>query len=170
MRGEVAAVPEGGLLVEGVRGGEVLQVAGVKLRHHLDDFDGHGVADGGEGVAVAKEQGGVAAAGAGGGEGVAVNGGIGGGDGGESRGTDGDGLGGVGNVGAPPVGVFLEGFDLGRKVVDGDGPFLAVAVVAGDNAFERSHVGIAEGVEVNVVLARNFVHKLADQSEPADRA
>src|SRR5690606_20522781 len=127
-------------------------------------------ADGGEGEAVAEEQGDVAGARAGGGEGVAVHGGVGVGDGGEGGRPDVDGAGGVGDVGAGLGRVFDEGLDLGGEAVDGAAPGVGVGVVVADDGLERSEVGGAEGVEVEVIFAGDFVHELADEDESADGA
>ena len=81
--GEIAAVAQGGLLVERVGGGEFFEVAGVELGGDAHHFDVNAITRRGEGAAITEEEADVTGALAVGGEGVAVHGGVGIGDGGE---------------------------------------------------------------------------------------
>ena len=133
----------------------------------FEDFDLNGVADGGEGVAVAKDEGDEAGALAGGGEGVAVHGGVGIADGGQGVIADVFVLEEVGLEDAE-LGFFGdEGLHAGGEAVDGGGPFGPVGVVGGEEAFEEGDVSGGEQVEVEVVLSGDFVVEDAFEDEGA---
>ena len=160
---EVGAVAQGGLFIERVARLNHLEVAGVEALGHLDDLDLHGVALGGEGVAIAEDERDVTGPLAQGGERVAVHGGVRAGDRGQRAIAD---VGGAGHdVGAPLAGILREGFHLRRQPINGRVPAGLVRVADGHQRFEQGQLRRRQHVEVEIIVPGYFVmeHALEDE-------
>ena len=155
------------MFIERIARRDDLQVADVELAGDLEDLDLHRIAIRRKGVAVAKDHGDEACALAGGGDGVAVHGGIGIGDDGQSILADDLGLLRIHDVGTELRRIGLEGLDRGAQRIDGGVPFRFIGGVGRHETLEQEFIGGGEQVQVEIVLARQFVVEGADEDEGA---
>ena len=169
LRGEIPAVAQAHLLVEGIGGQADLDVAIVEFRNHLDDLHHRWVSGGGQSrvLTIAKHQGGIACSLAGGGERVAVAGRIGIRHLGECGRAVGFGEGAIHAVSAFLALVLHVGFDLGSQPVDCGVPFGLVCVPNGQKRLEGGDIGGRKHVQIEVILAGDLVVELAFQDQAA---
>ena len=164
---EVAAVPDRGLLIQGIRGGHRFEIALIKLWRHFDDLHTHGLPLGRKGLAVAKQQGHVPAALPERRQGVAVDCGVRIGDFRQALSPHGHGFCGIHNVGAPLGRVLFECLHRSGQFVNRRGPLRFIWIGRVHQHIEGVHVIRAQRVEVEIVLSSDFIFEFPYQHQPA---
>ena len=159
---------QGHLLIERVAGQQHLEVAGVEAWIHLENVHRGRVAGIGEGLAVFEHEHHIARAISCGGERVAVHRRIRIADVGEGGLVDQAGILGIIDLeGSGSRGVFAEGFQLRGELVDGGCPLALGSVANRAEILEQREVLRGEHVQVEVVLAGDFIDKATFQHEGA---